>query len=472
MKNILYLFAGLTFCGLAAGCKPTFDAPTPSTSNLNLSRYVAVGDYITAGFMNGGVSRESQEIAYPAILARQFAAAGAGAISFEQPYFTGGGTQMVDLSLNQSGLPVLSNTEEFNNFLLAGCNNTQKIIPDQYSTSAGQTASLQNLGVPGLKIRQINLGGLGNDDNVNKSNSASQPAFYNPYFDRMLPAKDNRTYLEVVRNSKPTFFTLWVGMADIINYAMSGANCGRLPTSAEFTTEFTNLLDSLSSGGKRPGVVCNIPSVQYLGFANSIAVQTNFQTQRNNPDLKIWIKALRIYNAPTLGYDTIAITAKDFITPTGLGRLGVEEQITVGGVTRTLPHGLDRDNPLLENEVLDSKEADYLESFVSTGRSASNPSMNTIINSILTAKNSKYAGNVAFANMQELYGSLFKGSNLNGVLYSLTPVSGGFYSYDYFSPTPRGQAIIANKIIQTINIHFKTNIFEVNVNDFQGFRNP
>jgi len=74
--------------------------------------------------------------------------------------------------------------------------------------------------------------------------------------------------------------------------------------------------------------------------------------------------------------------------------------------------------------------------------------------------------------MQELYGTLSKGINYNGVVYNLTPVTGGFYSYDFFSPTPRGQAIIANEIIQTINQSFDTRIFEVNVNSYPAFKLP
>ena len=467
MKNFLYILAGVAFSGLAVSCKPTLDAPAPSTADLNFSRYVAVGDYNTAGFMNGGVSRESQQTAYPAILAQQFAAASGANVAFEQPYFSSG-TQMVDLTFNDAGIPVLSNTQDLVNFLLAGCGATQQVFSDQYSNSPAQTASLQNLGVPGLKIMQVRLGGLGNDANVNNTNTPSQPAAYNPYFDRMLPAGDDRTYLDVVRNSKATFFTMWIGMADVINYAMSGASCGRLPSTTEFNTEAFNLIDSLSGSGKRYGVICNIPSVKYLGLPNPLDVQRKYQQQRNDANLKIWVKALKIYNAPSAGYDTVAVTSSDFITPTGLSRLGINEQITVNGATFTLPHGLDKRNPLTESEVLDSKEADFLESRISVNK----PSYNGILDTLANSKKSKFYGKVALASMQQLYGTLQNGVNYNGVVYSLTPVSGGFYSYDYFSPTPRGQAIIANKIIQTINQNFGTNIFEVNANSYPAFKHP
>src|SRR5688572_1487855 len=258
MKNLLYILAGLSISCLAASCKPNLEEPSPGTADLNLSRYVAIGDYYTAGFMNGGLSRESQQTAYPAILAQQFSAAGNGG-SFEQPLFTGGGTQMVSLAFDNAQIPVISNTQELMNLLQAGCGSVnQTVLSDQYSTSVAQTAALQNLAVPGLKVRQIGLSGLGNDANNGKPGTA-EGAPYNPYFDRMLPAGDNQTYRNVVSNSKATFFTVWIGMADVLEFVMSGGTCGTPPTSAEFTTELTTILESLTANGNAKGVVCNIP---------------------------------------------------------------------------------------------------------------------------------------------------------------------------------------------------------------------
>lgn len=471
MKNVAYLLAGLSLTMLAAGCKPTLDAPSPETANLDLSRYVAVGDYITAGFMNGGLSRESQQTAYPNILAQQFASASkAGA--FVQPYFSNAGTPMVGLSFNEAGIPVATNTQELMNFLQAGCgSNNQTVISDQFSNSAEQTAIIQNLGVPGLKIRQMGLSGLGNDLNNGKPGTAAG-APYNSYFDRLLPAGNDQTYRDVVSNSKPTFFTIWVGMADVLQFVMSGGTCGTPPSSADFSTEMTAQLDALTANGNAKGVVCNLPSVQYLGLPKLHTLEAKYQQQQNNPDQKIWIITRRIYAAPSAGNDTVEVTEADLITYKGLERIGKNEQVMVNGNTQTLPHGLSKFNPLTDEEAFDRKEVEFLESLITTGQGLSKPSYNTIITNLITGKNSKYTANVAIANMQELYGSLFNGLNFNGVIYSLKPVTGGFYSYDFFTPTPRGQAIIANEIIQTINEKFGTTIFEVNVNSYPAFQHP
>jgi len=135
--------------------------------------------------------------------------------------------------------------------------------------------------------------------------------------------------------------------------------------------------------------------VQYLCFPKSLTVQSKYQQQRNDADLKIWIKSLRIPNQPSLGYDTVEVTNNDFITPTGLDKLGINEQVTVNGNTYNLAHGLNKLNPLLENEVLDFKEAQNVESYISIGQSLSNPSYNSIITTMVTAKNSKFLNKVA-----------------------------------------------------------------------------
>src|SRR5687768_2950078 len=121
MKNLIYIVAGLALTSLATSCKPTLDEPKPSAGDLSFSRYVAAGDYNTAGFMAGGISRESQLTSYPALLAQQFALA-RKAVPFAQPFLPIIGTQMVTIRLRAAEVPVLGNTTGMNSFLQAGCN--------------------------------------------------------------------------------------------------------------------------------------------------------------------------------------------------------------------------------------------------------------------------------------------------------------------------------------------------------------
>src|ERR1051325_5578705 len=80
-KNSLLIAAAAELS--LAGCKPHMDAPVASAGNLDFSRYVAVGNSLTAGYSDGSLYRSGQERSYPAILAAQFAMVGGG--EFRQP---------------------------------------------------------------------------------------------------------------------------------------------------------------------------------------------------------------------------------------------------------------------------------------------------------------------------------------------------------------------------------------------------
>ena len=87
MKNILKYSFALLAVGLV-GCEPEFDSPVTdegfyNSGTANLSKYVAVGNSLTAGYVSGALFKTGQESSYPNIMAQQFAFAGGG--DFTQP---------------------------------------------------------------------------------------------------------------------------------------------------------------------------------------------------------------------------------------------------------------------------------------------------------------------------------------------------------------------------------------------------
>ena len=54
--------------------------PGASAGSANFSKYVALGNSITAGYADNALYREGQDNSYPSILAHQFALAGGGAL--------------------------------------------------------------------------------------------------------------------------------------------------------------------------------------------------------------------------------------------------------------------------------------------------------------------------------------------------------------------------------------------------------
>lgn len=442
MKRILFCLPLAAI--LLNSCNPNLEEVSPTSSaNLDFSKYVAVGDFITAGYTNGGLNQESQKYAYPNILAQQFATVGSPA-TFMQPDFPEG-SQMITLDNITNGSPAYSNTAQNDAFLALPCSSAPaSIIFPRY---AGQTNRLQNLGVPGLKMAQLELKDVGNSAN-------QDPATFNPYFERMLPANDQSTYFGLYSKTNASFFTCWFGIADIANYALSGGTCGKLISIDDIRKYLPRMLDSVSAGGKKYGVIANVPSIKFWGFATikPLELQTKLQNQANNPNLNIWIVATKV----TGGFETIPVRQNDYLTPNGLAALGKNG------------HGLSETDPLTDKEVLDFQEASNVDNRISGNAS----SINNIINALVTLKTGKYINKVAIADMQGLYGTLVNGVIYNGVKYDLKPITGGFYSNDNFTPTARGQAIIANRFIQTINEKFGSSIFEVNVNNYPGIKLP
>ena len=53
---------------------------------------------------------------------------------------------------------------------------------------------------------------------------------------------------------------------------------------------------------------------------------------------------------------------------------------------------------------------------------------------------------------------------MGGVIYTSEPVRGNVFSLDYYSLTPRGNALLANAFITAINKAYKANLPVVDVN--------
>ncbi len=87
MKN-KFIYLSLLAAGLIA-CEPEFDNEVSNSSysagDANFTSYVAIGNSLTAGYMDGTVSRVSQSYSFPNLLSQQFAVVGGGA--FTQPSY-------------------------------------------------------------------------------------------------------------------------------------------------------------------------------------------------------------------------------------------------------------------------------------------------------------------------------------------------------------------------------------------------
>lgn len=459
MKKMYSLSAAATWARLGAAsallltaCAPGQDAPTPS-NGIDATRYLAVGDSYTAGLSNGGLTRNSQDYSFPNLLAQQFRQANPNA-AFAQPTIDGTGSgylQLIDLMATGlprvrrvagqavQGSPIITPTA-------CGGPDTVRLL----ARTATPGTLPQNLGVPYLSLAQVEIAGVGNAAN------AKPGAAFNPYFERLLPAADSRTYLQAVTtaSASATFFTYFMGLDTMLPYLRSGGECG-LPNTNVLNNSAFKMLTALTTGG-RQGIVASLPALTnlpLLRLGRGLALQSRLQATFGDT-ARIYIED----PSPSKSGPAQLITDGDYVLATALPRLGQRTPVVVNGTTLQLPYGRDIRNPVRDADMLDQTELARA-ALVVTNHNAYLETLATTLKLPITLANKRTLdSNLAFPN--------YAGESIlfNGVTYSTEPVRGNFFSLDYYSLAPRGNAILANVFIQAINATYRANIPAVEVN--------
>ncbi len=427
MKTIKYsIFTLLSVALILTGCKlenPVYESSPFFTGNADFTRYVAVGNSLTAGYQSGALTQIFQEVSFPAMIAKQ-----ARVDTFRQPYmaYPGVGVYLPDGGILY--MKYLDNPETPNTV------NPDPVIEPvptadygfdwqhPYINSEVAGWQYQNLGIPGAKLNDI----------IDVSYSIR-----NPYFKFVLHSNiiSGKTAMQQAMEQKPTFITCWIGNNDVLGYATDGGVGS--PTSTEnFERDYQILIDSLSSTGA--GIVtANIPDVTAIPFFTTIppvvinpATNTPVEDAQGNPVYLLGV------NPAT---DLVLITAKTALAE----GYGIPESF--GGNGRDLP----------DEYVLDASEIAIAKQAVAD--------FNSIISSICEAKNIPVVDVNSFMNDVAANGLEYNGFKFTGKL-----VTGGLFSFDGVHPSTAGYAVIANLWIEKINEHFGASIPLVDVLDYMN----
>lgn len=439
---------------LLNSCAPGQDVPTP-TASINVSHYLAVGDSYTAGYSAGGLTRTGQEYSFPNLLARQLRGATPEA-TFTQPLLEAGtGTGFLDLvNFTTAGLPrarrVAGQAVRGTIIDPNACGGPDTVRLFARNASAGTLP--QNMGVPGLLLTQIETADLGNEA------QATPGTAFNPYFERLLPAADSRTYLQAVTDAaaSATFFTYFQGIDDLMPYVRSGGQCGPLPTST-FTTQLTlnanKVLDRLTAGG-RPGIIAKLPALAtlpLLRLGKAYDLQARLRASFGD--------TASVYVEGPFGSSVSQLISDgDYVLATALPRVGQLTPVLVGSSTQMLPYGRNIRNPLRDADVLDKDELGRISGVLNN--------YNTYLETL--AASYKLPIITGIQRTLDLDVALFDQVagviSVGGVQYSSEPVRGNFYSLDYYTLTPRGNALLANTFITAFNKAYRANLPVVDVN--------
>ncbi len=474
LNNIYKSFVATLVTGFAiTSCTPNIDAPAVSKGTATFTKYVAIGNSLTAGFADGGVYREGQLNSYPNLIATQFKTVGGG--EFRQPLFTEGGSNgsgYLKLTGFAGGRPVLrpETTKLGIVGISMGATGNRTPLYERFTTP------IDNLGIPGIRISDIKTNGYG----------FNNPLGFNPYFQRILPEGGPTSatdlggaisYLQYLQKyyatEKPTFFTCWLGNNDALGFATSGGTTPLTPT-ATFQALYKELMGVVVTGGAK-GVVATIPNITTIPYLNTVRYA---DVRANLPVAKAAFKA---GVAQALGgtipaaldqviegsMDDIYIryadgsvnkaTAADLFILTATDSIGsTRVRVSVPGVPVPLPFpkGFSRFNPLDHPSVLDNRE-------IASALTA------------VTAYNNAIRAEAAIVNIpvfdaNALLTEFVTGKTINGLTLNAGFITGGIFSLDGVHATQRGYAIMANEFIRVTNAAYNANIPQVDITKYPG----
>lgn len=368
----------------------------------DFSKYVALGDSLTAGFSSGSINRTYQVNSYPALIYRQATGRSTG---FEQPL------------VSEPGLP--------------GILGLRRLVPLSITPTpgGGQPLNLNlprpydNMAIPGARLRDLLI--------KTQSTSASDPT-------DLILRRQGATQLQQGLSLRPTFVTLWIGNNDALAAATSGVVIEgvTLTPLAQFETDYRAVAAAVASTGAKMAIA-NIPNVTSIPFVTTL---TRFvpNPATGQPVL------INGQPVPLIGPNG-QLQQGDFVLLTASAELAQGRGIpaALGGSGQ----------PLSDSAVLSAAEAATIRDRV-----------NNYNNVIRTVANERGAAFVdANAILQDLS---VRGINVGGITYSSAFLTGGVFSYDGVHPTAFGYAFIANRFIEAINDKFGNDIKPVNLYPF------
>lgn len=501
MKN-KFIYLAIIAAGFAS-CEPEFENSVDAnytSGDADFSSYVAVGNSLTAGYMDGTVYRVGQTYSYPNLLAQQFALVGGG--EFTQPSYA----EDVD---NLGGIQGLAGTRLV---IDASQGRPENIAGASTITLTPQATAYNNMGVPGAKSFHLLAPGYGNVAGVALGQA-------NPYFVRHATSP-TATVLGDAMSKNPTFFTNWIGANDVLSYATNGGaqSDGVTPAndhnvtgntnpatyggnditnSNVFASVYSTIITTLTSNGAK-GVVCTIPSVTSIPYFTTVPYAPVSDAALNaNPQAALLVQL----------YQFLAVATNGRIAPLNLTD-GVSNPVLINDADLTdlsaqiTFYANNSGNPLLianastlgalYGKARQTTSADLIVLPASSviGTTSANPAPFNIQGVtqplanrwVLTAnEKNKVANataaynaaivsiaashNIAVADMNAVMNQLVSGLRIEtGQMYTANYFSGSategqvLFSLDGVHPNARGYAVIANEFIKVINEYYNANL--------------
>lgn len=443
MKKIITLFAIAALLSFVA-CEDRSDLTAPSapnTGDADFSRFVSIGNSLTAGYQSGSLYESSQVYSFGKIIADQVGT------TFEQPL------------ISEPGIPGKLELHDLSPTILANSDLGEPL-------NLTYAAPYNNLGVPGAILYDL----------MDETDLAAKYTVRkNPYFQIVMrnQAALGASIVKQALNLQPTFITLWIGNNDVLGYATSGGTTGTDPATGKLPTDvptFTYLYNQVAlaltdTSGHRKIAVANIPDVQNIPFFTTIG-----------PKLAASLEAMgvpaMVYKSTHTGMGFGVATTADLkngnvlLTLTGSGataylgdRSGAYyamNNIPVpAGIVTDSAFGFSPYNPWPDMFTLEPAE-------IAIAQSATT-NLNKVISDVATANTKTWV----LVDINSFFDRIAAGGiMIDGINFKTSFILGNTFSLDGVHPTTRGYAVIANEFISAINGKFNSSIPKVNVSSY------
>ncbi len=514
----------LAVSGLVFGCQqeiadltpPEVVVPQGTTGSANFTKYVSLGNSLTAGYQAGALFTDGQNNSYPNIMASQFAYVSTND-PFDQPSINSANGYYGMAGPLVLGRLILFDSDGTGPKTPSPTPSGVPGVPEPYNTAdlptayTGDKSKLNNFGVPGIILGQALIPDTGNP---------ASPAF-NPLWARFASEPGVKSILQDAIAQQPTFFSFWLGNNDVLAYATSGGAGRPLTPAAEFQAQYTMAITALLAvSADTKGIVATIPNVTSIPFfttvrwnqialTETLAGQLTTQLANNynafldgmvgagiingaerdlrrlsyvagNNGVLIHDKTLTDLSpymagpyAGLLPYARARQTKQtDLITLSAGAYLGTNLDISGDGV----PDGVNGVSLPATNTTsagTRSLKGDDL-SLVPTeiaAIQARTTEFNTIISNIVTANTTR----LALADVNAAFTAVVTGATklVDGMPVAATFIPpAGIFSEDGVHPNNRGSAYLAKIMIDAINAKFGATVPSPNLSQFRGTAAP
>jgi hypothetical protein len=421
----------------------------------DFTKFIAIGDGHTAGYMDDGLSLDGQKNSLGAMIQQQLMMAGAPAI--EMPWMS---DQNIGLSLNGLSRLILGYKTD--------CQGISSLSPVRVSLQ-GETSALtssaynpskkySNFGVPGVRMIDMVSTAFGN---INLPQ-------HNPFFARMskdqfnLPGSGNYSSVQenIFDGGYPTFCSIYLGIEDVLPYARSGATQHPMSPLAGFPgfgfeESLTQLCEQLY-GQNVNAVIATIPNISDWPFFNTIPYNGLTLDAEKAASLN------QIYNP--IGISFVVGANPFMVADPNAGMFGVRPAVPGEKILLTAPLDSVKCNqmgsifPFRNEFVLTTDELATIQLRIDE------------FNAVIRQKATTYG--FALVETGDFYDKLTTGFTYNGATLSAKFVSGGAFSLDGIHLNPRGNALLANEFIKAINKKFSAKIPLINALNYNAILFP